>query len=101
MLFWLATLCYGTGLLLLLYNSYWYLLPQKRYKSFYVASFYVFSFIILLSRFLNYVFLLKFYYENPPDYNTVLLAQDIQGISIYADICLGMFQVAAMRVLTL
>ena len=31
----------------------------------------------------------------------MLLAQDIQGVSIYADINLGMFQVAAMRVLTL
>lgn len=31
----------------------------------------------------------------------MIIAQDIQGISIYADVCLGMFQVAAMRVLTL
>jgi len=61
-LFWIATLCYGSALALLLYNSYWYLCKFKRYKSFYIASFYVFSFIILLSRFLSYLLLLFYIY---------------------------------------
>lgn len=64
-------------------------------------SFYIFSLIILLSRFLCYFLLLVYYYQSPHSADTALTAQNIQGISIYADICLGMFQVAAMRVLTL
>ena len=100
-LFWVATLCYGAALGMLCYNSYWYIYRQNRYRSHYVMSFYIFSMIIIVSRFLCYLLLLVYYYESPSDPDTAILAQNIQGISIYADICLGMFQVAAMRVLTL
>lgn len=61
-LFWVALICYGVTLLLLCYNSYFYLCKEKRYKSFYVVSFYVFSMIIVISRFFNYFFLLIYFY---------------------------------------
>ena len=64
-LFWTATICYGITLILLLYNTYWYIYRQKRYKSYFVLSFYIFSIIILVTRFLCYLLLVRFYYETP------------------------------------
>ena len=101
MLFWIATLLYGGCLALLGYNCYWYSYKQERYKNFYVAAFYVFSIIIVISRFASYLVLLVVFYQSSLHSDTLLLAQTVQGIAIYADICLGMIQVAAMRVLTL
>ena len=100
-LFWIATLLYGGCLALLGYNCYWYSYKQERYKNFYVAAFYVFSIIIVISRFASYLVLLVVFYQSSLHSDTLLLAQTVQGIAIYADICLGMIQVAAMRVLTL
>lgn len=74
-LFWVASICYGVTLILVCHNCCFYLCPQKRYKSFYVMSFYVFSIVIVFSRFFNYFFLLIYYYQYPVcDAKTLLIA---------------------------
>lgn len=76
--------------MLLIYNCYWYFYKQERYKNFYVAAFYTFSFVIVISRLACYILLLIAFYQPLFSPNDLLAAQTVQGVSIYADICLGM-----------
>jgi hypothetical protein len=63
--------------MLLVYNCYWYVYKEGRSKVFFIFSFYIFALIIVISRFLNYVLLLIYFYDKDHNSKTLLTAQDI------------------------
>ena len=76
-LFWLASICYLGLLIFLVFNCYYYVYKEGRYKVFFILSFYIFSLLIAVSRFLNYAFLLVYVYDSEHNPETLLTAQNI------------------------
>jgi len=102
---------YSMMVLLGAYNVKYFLIDQKRYKIYFILSFYVLSLATLISRIVSFAFLLDVYYQwNPDDEDWEELPNVSSnyaisgGFTTFASVTkasLGYFQVASIVVLTL
>lgn len=92
-----------------LYNSYFFLYRQKRYRIYFIMVFYVFAYIVILMRIALSLMLIVIA-NNFDEYladkgekgvNAVLTFLVIEIGATYAKICMGFFQAVAIIILTL
>ena len=91
-----------------LYNSYFFLYRQKRYRIYFIMVFYVFAYIVILMRISLSIMLIaiasnfqEYVDDRGKGVNAVLTFLVIEIGATYAKICMGFFQVVAIIILTL
>lgn len=87
-----------------LYNTFFFLYRQKRYKIYFITMFYVTSYIVVLARLVLAIITLIVAYNTylaEGRSKLILISLAIEILATYSKIIMGFFQVAAMVILTL
>ena len=97
---------YAGLLCLAVYNTVFFLILQRRYKIYYIMTFYVLSYVLIACRLVVSALILVLAFQHDTSYNTqssmyVLVILVFEIGATYAKIFIGFFQVIAITILTL
>ena len=103
-LFITSVLLYCMLLCLVIYNIYWFLYKQQRFRIYFISSFYTFAMLVIILRLAQYNLLMLVFYSDSSQIKrqekTLVFAEAFDAVASYMTICVGLFQIVAMIVLT-
>ena len=80
---------------LAIYNTFYFLIRQGRYRIYFITCFYGFAFIVIICRLVLAIVLLCVIFDYSSEYDlsgrTLLTFVALQIVAVYAKICLGFF----------
>jgi hypothetical protein len=100
----LAIIMYAGLLILSIYNIYWFLLKQGHSQILFIRSFYTLATIIIFMRLCEFSMLLIPLLANDSTQTSeeyLVFSEAFDSLATYLTICVGLFQIVAMIVLTM